>query len=206
MSRVDDKFIPALEGKHVPILVLDNKWYKLISSLDIPDGLKQNENKLKEALKAQGRINSKIKEIRKLKKRLMNEVVGNMDNDAAQEGNIKERIDVCNKELEELETEIAPVMDEIEKLNYNLMLDTMELCYDSLNSNTETINEIADWIREMRIELKKNVVRKQEREFKNFQMYSYMHDIFGPEVIDIFDMKYNPETEHVLVNRKDVIE
>ena len=25
------------------------------------------------------------------------------------------------------------------------------------------------------------------------KFYSYMHDIFGADVIDIFDMKYNPE-------------
>ena len=24
-------------------------------------------------------------------------------------------------------------------------------------------------------------------------MYAYMHDIFGPEVIEIFDMTYNPD-------------
>ena len=45
----------------------------------------------------------------------------------------------------------------------------------------------------MRIELKKNLVRKQEKELKNHALYSYMHDIFGAEVIEIFDMKYNPE-------------
>ena len=79
-----------------------------------------------------------------------------------------------------------------------LMLDTMEICYEQIAQNTMRINEISDWIAGMRIELKKNVVRKQEAELKNQQIYSYMHDIFGAEVIDIFDMKYNPETEHVV--------
>ena len=27
----------------------------------------------------------------------------------------------------------------------------------------------------------------------NQELYSYMHDIFGPDVIDIFDMKYDPK-------------
>ena len=26
----------------------------------------------------------------------------------------------------------------------------------------------------------------------NHQLYSYMHDIFGADVIEIFDMKYDP--------------
>ena len=37
---------------------------------------------------------------------------------------------------------------------------------------------------------KKNIIKKQNREINNRQIYSYMHDIFGAEVIDIFDMEY----------------
>ena len=48
-------------------------------------------------------------------------------------------------------------------------------------------------VKDVRIEIKKNLVRKDEREKSNFDLYSYMHDIFGAEVIEIFDMKYNPE-------------
>ena len=29
-------------------------------------------------------------------------------------------------------------------------------------------------------------------EIQNAVMYSYMHDIFGADVVDLFDMKYNP--------------
>ena len=36
------------------------------------------------------------------------------------------------------------------------------------------------------------MVRKQEKEMMNHQLYSYMHDIFGADVIEIFDMKYDP--------------
>lgn len=27
-------------------------------------------------------------------------------------------------------------------------------------------------------------------------LYSYMHQIFGPEVVDLFDMKYDPDKRH----------
>ena len=37
------------------------------------------------------------------------------------------------------------------------------------------------------------MVRKMEKEQQNHELYSYMHAIFGADVIDIFDMKYNPE-------------
>ena len=37
---------------------------------------------------------------------------------------------------------------------------------------------------------KKQVIEKQTMEVENFNLYSYMHDIFGAEVIEIFDMTY----------------
>ena len=40
---------------------------------------------------------------------------------------------------------------------------------------------------------KKKIIRKQEKEQQNQELYHYMHAIFGAEVINIFDMKYNPE-------------
>ena len=27
----------------------------------------------------------------------------------------------------------------------------------------------------------------------NYQLYSYMHDIFGADVMEMFDLKYDPE-------------
>ena len=36
----------------------------------------------------------------------------------------------------------------------------------------------------------------QEAEMENYNLYSYMHQIFGPEVIEIFDLKYDPNRRH----------
>ena len=42
----------------------------------------------------------------------------------------------------------------------------------------------------MRIDLKKNIIRKQNRDINNREIYAYMHDIFGPDVLDLFDVQY----------------
>jgi hypothetical protein len=68
----------------------------------------------------------------------------------------------------------------------------MEMCYEVLQVNSKEIEEISAWINQVRIDLKLNVVRKQEKEIKNHELYTYMHNIFGADVIEIFDMKYNP--------------
>lgn len=205
MSRIDDVYKPALSGKNVPILPLDNKWYKMMSGLEKTDNMVRIENEIKELLKTQGRFNSQIKEYKKLKKKLMNDIVGSMDDENAsvRQDDIKSQIDECNKKIDELQEELMDLPKEIDELNYELMLETMDICYEVIADNTEKIEEISSWIASVRIELKKNIVRKQEREYKNYELYSYMHDIFGPSVIDIFDLKYNPENEHNLKPKSD---
>ena len=49
------------------------------------------------------------------------------------------------------------------------------------------------WLEKVREEVKGNVVRKQTVEDKNKEIYSYMHDIFGAHIIEIFDLKYEKE-------------
>jgi chromosome segregation ATPase len=195
MSRTDDIFRPALAGKKIPIISLDNKWYKLMAGIEHTPEMKELEDKLKELLKRQGKINSELKEIKKQKAKLMEDIVGVMDSENGDEKQeeYKKKIDECNARMDKYQDELLDLPKEINEVNMELMLDTMEICYEVIQENTDKIKEIADWITNVRIELKKNVVRKQECELKNQQMYSYMHDIFGAEVIDIFDMKYNPE-------------
>ena len=68
-----------------------------------------------------------------------------------------------------------------------------DICYHRLKTNEREIEEIADWVSRIREELKEKLVCKQEMEQMNQELYSYMHDIFGANVIDIFDMKYKKE-------------
>ena len=67
----------------------------------------------------------------------------------------------------------------------------------SREENGEQIEQIDEWINQMRIELKKNVVRKQQKELYNQELYTYMHDIFGPDVMELFDLKYQPKLKAV---------
>ena len=195
MSRTDDIFRPALAGKKIPIISLDNKWYKLMAGIEHTPEMKELEDRLKELLKRQGKLNTELKEIKKQKAKLMEDIVGVMDSEdgAKKQEEYSAEINGCNEKMDKIQDELLDLPKEINEVNMELMLDTMEICYDIIQENTDKIKEIAEWITNVRIELKKNVVRKQECELKNQQMYSYMHDIFGAEVIDIFDMKYNPE-------------
>ena len=69
--------------------------------------------------------------------------------------------------------------------------------------NVREINEINQWVSDFKVQLKKKIILRQQKEIWNDEMYNYMHDIFGPDVINMFDMKYDPK--NVLNKEKDLI-
>lgn len=198
-----EEFSEALQGKKIPILTLDNKWYRLLDD-EAKKKISGTEAQLNDLLKRQGKLNTETKEIKKLKKKLMSEIVP-MADQAEQSGDAnlakkleqhKRMVEECNERLEEYQDELMELPREIDRLNFELMLATMDCCYTAMQENTRGIEEISRWVAEIRVELKKQLVRKQEMEQRNHAIYSYMHDVFGAEVLELFDLTYNPEEQH----------
>lgn len=194
MGKSVDALNAAINSKKIPIVTLDNKWHKLWTMIEKTPEVEKLENSLNELLKRQGKLNTESKELKKLKMKLMDEIVSCMDDeskDKKSEEN-KRLIEECNEKLAANDEELLDLPKDIEDINRKIMYITVDMCYDALHENEKDIDELAAWVDSIRIELKKNVVRKQEMEIHNAIMYSYMHDIFGPDVIDLFDMKYDP--------------
>ena len=198
MSRTDTVYKPALEGKNIPILTLDNKWHQLFSKMEKTEQIISIENELNELLRRQGKLNSELKEIKVLKKKLMDDIMVSADildkdaNNKKEEKKLEESkrlLNECNERMESNEDELIDLPRSIYKKNQELMLATMEICYEEIHTNAKEIEEISVWISEIRKELKKKIIRKQESEMKNKELYAYMHDIFGPNVIEVFDIQ-----------------
>lgn len=71
------------------------------------------------------------------------------------------------------------------------MLMSMDYFSEKIIMNREESKEIEEWISGIRIELKKNIIKKQNRDINNREIYAYLHDIFGAEVLDLFDIQYD---------------
>lgn len=69
MARSDEVFKPALVGKKIPILTLDNKWHKLFTQSEFTPELKGLEKNLNDLLKRQAKVNTESKEVKKTQKR-----------------------------------------------------------------------------------------------------------------------------------------
>lgn len=200
MGKRDEIYEAALKDKKIPILTLDHRWHLLFGRAEPTEAVVRLEEELNELIKRQGKLNTESKEIHRLKKRLMSEIIPMVDSlerkpDRKTEKKIEDNkrlINDCNEKLSAYRDELALLPKEIEKTNYYLMLATMDACYDKMKENTREIEEDTGWITQMRIELKKRIIRKEEKEQQNQELYSYMHAMFGADVINLFDMKYHP--------------
>ncbi len=115
----------------------------------------------------------------------------------------KRMIEDAKQKMEDYNDELMEIPKQIDEANLALMLASMRVCYGRIQQNVRDINEINQWVSDFKVQLKKKIILRQQKEIWNDEMYQYMHDIFGPDVIDMFDMKYNPK--NVLNKEKDLI-
>ena len=188
-------FKSAMLGKTVPLLILDQKWHRLFAVHGKTDEIKELETKLNQLLTEQSKQNTRLKELKKLKGKLLDEIVQNMDEDEKKIEENKRLVDEVNEKIDECEDALVDIPFQIRETNDELMLLSMEYFYDKIRLNQAESTEIEEWINQVRVDLKKNIIRKQNRDINNREIYAYLHDIFGAEVINIFDIKYDDESK-----------
>lgn len=196
-----EEFRRAIKTRKVPIVVLDQKWHRLFAIHGKTSEIKDLEAKLNELLARQGKENTELKELKRLKNQLMGSIVQNMDEASAKDIKKHEKkmeeskrlIDEINEKMENYEDDLMQLPKLIKEANDELMLLSMDYFYEKLDVNKAQAKEIEDWINNIRVELKKNIIRKQNREINNREIYGYLHDVFGPEILDLFDYEYEEE-------------
>lgn len=198
-----DELKETLKHTKIPILVLDQKWHRLFALEGKPDDIKKAEVRVNEILKEQGKLNNEVRELKIVKKKLMKNIVDNMDDTHASKkthmANVGDMIDETNEKIAADEDRLLDIPKELKEANDYLMILTASYSYDQMRTNTDEIKEIADWIKQIRVELKKNIIKKQNREINNREIYSYMHDIFGKDMLGLFDIK--ADTQLILTSK-----
>ena len=198
--KSEEDFKKALIGKKVPLLVLDQKWHRLFAIHGKTDQIREIETQLDRYLAEQGQCNNDLEDLKKLKSKLMSNIVQNMDGTTEIADSVsrqkkldddKRMIDEINEKVENLEDRLLELPKLINETNESLMLMSMDYFSEKIITNREESKEIEEWISEIRIELKKNIIKKQNRDINNREIYAYLHDIFGAEVLDLFDIQYD---------------
>ena len=191
-----DEFRKALEHKKLPLLVLDQKWHRLFAIHGKTDEIRNAETELNNLLARQGKLNSDLKDYKKVKNQLMDEIVQNMegsDGNASDKEKVRDKdkrmIDELNERIDAAEAELLELPQKMKQVNENLMILSMEYFYAKIKINTQESKEIEAWINQGRIDLKKNIIKKQNRDINNREIYAYLHDICGPQGLDLFDVE-----------------
>ncbi|SEK62176.1 hypothetical protein SAMN02910377_01384 [Pseudobutyrivibrio ruminis] len=189
----DRDFTTAISKIKVPMLILDQKWHRLFALGGKPEQVKELEKQENELLKREAELKKELKDLKKVKENLMASVMSNMEGTSdlvsKKLDDDKRLLEECKERIQSNEDELSELPQKTDDVNRELMLATMDYCYDKLRTNSTEAEEITNWIKDVRVQLKKNVIRKHNREINNKEIYSYMHDVFGMEVLNLFDMQ-----------------
>ena len=192
-KKVD--FSNIVRDKKLPILTLDSRWHELFPEDLKTTAIKDLEQKVNNLLKKQGKLVNDIKDMKRLKSSLLKDIVDNMDITKDLSGKAKEKkldknkqyINELNDKIEMSMDELADIPYQIKLVNEELLAESINIFYHGLEANKEEIKEVADWIANIREELKNKILIKQDLEAKNSLIYTYMHDILGAEIMELFD-------------------
>lgn len=197
-ERIDFSLRKVLLRSRLPLLILDERYYKLFPEEKKTDKIKALERRLNDLVKGQGRINTDMEDLRRLKKKLMEEVISNMGESTKatarmqqkKQEKLQEMIIEINEKLADGETAIESRPGEITEANVDLLLECMRVWYRRLDENSAGIMEADLWIEQVRDELKHKLLVKQDMEMENERIYSYMHTLLGPEIMEKVDSGY----------------
>ncbi len=194
-------FHKAFKGKKIPILTLDERWYELFPQHEKPNHIKEIECQLNDLLKRQGKLVNDMKDLKNLKSQLMKEIIENMEvsEDSSNSYKILEKNPKYIKEISEkmadMDEELANLPYRIKETNEKLIVESAKIWYQVLEENNQKIGDISQWIDKTRNELKEKLLQKQDMEIKNSQIYTYMHDLLGPDLVQVLDDSFKPDNK-----------
>lgn len=201
IQKID--FPSMVKNRKLPILTLDARWHELFPEERKNAKIKALETKVNNLLKNQGKLVNDIKDMKRLKKNLLNDIVNNMEISNDHHGKAREKklnqnkqfINELNERIDKAEDELADIPYKIKEANEELTIESLKLFYEMYHKNDEEIKKISDWIDSMRDELKKKIIEKQEIEERRTLIYTYMHDILGADIMSGFDISLNQENK-----------
>ena len=183
-----DDILEELKRCKIPALTLDIRWQAIFNTADKSAKIAKLEKKVNEALKSRGRITTDKKDLIKVKKQLMNEIVQNMNSPENTRADkkirkSKELIEEINDKLILLEDEELDLPSKFDEANAELALESMKEIFDKYEENEEDIETLEEWINETREELKNKVGLLHQKKEENERMDKYLSDLIDGDII-----------------------
>lgn len=186
----------ALKGHKIPILTLDTRWHSLFQRKGKNAAIRALEKELNSLLKKQGKLSTDNKQMKKLKKNLMQEIVANME--SAEEGKgtdlQKKKVEASQKlildindKMKDADQSLLDIPYQIEQVNRELMIEGMKSCYEELHENADRVEVLDAEIGKLQEQLRDKILEKRDCETTNERIYRLMHSLVGPGVMELLD-------------------
>ena len=143
--------------KNLPILTLDQRWYRLVPESVKTDEIRYWEKRVNELLKKQGQVNEDLIQVKKIRKGLFRGIVNHMnqnDEDPKKQKIMDESqrlIYEARDKISQLEDESDEVPKKLRIANMHLFYETVKMCYEKINRNNKDLERLEAWIEDTRI-------------------------------------------------------
>ena len=188
-KMISSEEIKALfANTNVPLITVDQRWHELFPEKNKSGKIKTLETNVNSLVKKQGKLVNENKDLKRAKKKLMSDIVKNMEdagNPVIKNG--KKLMEELNEKIIANEDELAKVPYEIKEANEELMAYSMAECYERMLENREEIDRIQVWMDDIKEQVKKKKIKQLTLEEDTQKIYSYLHDLVGPEAMNRFD-------------------
>lgn len=202
-EELEQKIIHSLQNKNVPLLILDEKWLEIFPEHLQNAAIRSMVSELNDLLKKQGRQADEVKGLKRYKSQMMQEIVQYMGADESALGRLKQRkldknqkkILELNEQLQETEDSLSDMPYRIRQVNAELMVESTRVCYERFQTNKERLSELDGEVAQLREKLKLKLLEKQEREMQDSKMYTYLHSMLGPQLMEELDRQVEREKD-----------
>ncbi len=181
---------------------MDQKWHALFKGKK-PGKILSLEKKLNGLIKEQGKLTTESKEYHQLKKKIMKEIVEGMNGAEGENEKIlfkkmekkRKNIEEINTKIEMYEKRLEQLPQEIEKTNKELVTHTMNMFYLEMLDVRKKAKKHDEKVKNLREIIKEEIIIRDEVKQRSDELYGYIHDVVGSEVIEQYDNYYLKGTE-----------
>lgn len=197
--NIDENII---KRKQVPILIKDKQWKKIISD-NKNRTIKSLSLELEELIDEEKSLKREWTKHNQEKRRLMNKILQLSDlvNTKGQEDMLPE-LERCKEEINKVNQNIDKIMEnlesypsQIEKLNFNLLKETIKIVYQDMISSNDELFLVAEKMNKLRQELGELRDERIFLEERVEELYSFLHDTVGHEEMEKLDIKFLEDEE-----------
>ncbi|AOT71696.1 hypothetical protein [Geosporobacter ferrireducens] len=186
-----------IRRKKIPILIESKEWRSLFEKAPTKQMLKISKDL--EAMLVEEKSGALlIRNCKKQKKALMERIlklsdeVNSVDNPVALEQleATKKAIIDMNQQIEELQFKLDTLPREIDRLNLELLKESVGIAYEDIRNNGKEIPKLTEEILQLRQSLTEKWEEKIQKETRVQELYSYLHNTLGHEETDKLDKKF----------------